>query len=187
MVITNNNKSLRATMITNIKTVVWEDLLLVLPINNKCNNNNTMKNNKWDLLEVSDLDLLLCKEILYLIKLSWMILIGIKKAKKVSPKTLINMKKEMSFNLKMEPDIRVNGKTTLDMEKESKYGLMVPNMKACGKTTKLMDKALSGMFMETDMKESGREIKLTVTENTLIVMAQLMKVTGRMISNMVKV
>lgn len=112
---------------------------------------------------------------------------GIKKARKVSKKTLASAKKEQNSDLKMELYTKVNGKATSDMGMVYKNGLMVQSMRGTGKTTRPMVKEYFGTFMEINTKDGGNGIKLTVMENTLTVMELLTKVTGKMTSNMAKV
>ena len=105
---------------------------------------------------------LIFKETHSLMETQWKMSTGMKLVKKVNQKISPDMKRDLNLLLKMELAIKVNGKKTIDMVKELKYGQMVQNMRVCGKIIKLMAKELSGMFMEINMKENGKMISRMV-------------------------
>lgn len=88
--------------------------------------------------------------------------------KKVNLIILKMEKKEVSLYLKMEQDIKGNGKDKIDTVMDNNNGPMVLNTKVSGKIIKLMDKELSGTYMEINTRANGKEIKHTVLESILI-------------------
>lgn len=96
------------------------------------------------------------------------------------------VKKGMSSFLRMEPNIRGNGKIASDMGRVFKSGLMELSIKDAGKIIRLTDRVSFGMFMEISMKAIGKEIKPMDTENIPTVMEPPTRVTGGMIYNTVE-
>lgn len=115
------------------------------------------------------------------------LIIGRENPSRVSLMITLIVKKETSSSLKMELNIKVNGKTVSDTVKVYKFGLMEQSTKVTGKITKLTEKVYFGTSTATFIRETGREIKPMVMENTLIAMGPRTRVTGETIYSMEKV
>ena len=77
-------------------------------------------------------------------------------------------RQEMNINSKMEPSTKDNGAEQLDTAMESKFGLTVLVMRVSGKTTKHMERESSGMSTEMYSMVNGRMTRLTDTVFTLM-------------------
>lgn len=113
-------------------------------------------------------------------------IIGIKKVKRASLKTIHNVKKDQNLDLKMVLYTKVNGKEMSDMVMVYKSGPMEQNMKDIGRIIRHMVKEYFGMYMVINMKDGGKETKPMDTVNIPTVMELPMRVIGKMISSTVK-
>lgn len=93
-------------------------------------------------------------------------------------------KEENLLNLKMELSTTVNGKETLDKDKEFKSGPMELNIKGNGLIIRLKEKVNSPMSMVIFMTVNGNKIKPRDMEFIFITMVPDIKVIGLMIINM---